>query len=192
MPKLWTETIESHRREVHAAILETTASLVAERGILGVTMSQIAEQTGIGRATLYKYFPDVEAILDAWHRHHIDEHLALLAEARDGANGPGERLLAVLETYAAIQYRRRVHHASELATHLHGGDDVRMAERELRLLIRGVLVDAARGRCIRTDVSADELTHYCVRSLAAAADVASKAGVRRLVQIVADGLAYDA
>jgi hypothetical protein len=47
-----------------------------------------------------------------------------------------------------------------LATHLHGGDDVRKVERELRLLIRGVLVDAARGRCIRTDVSAHDLTHY--------------------------------
>jgi AcrR family transcriptional regulator len=29
-------------------------------------MSQIAEETSIGRATLYKYFSDVEAILIAW------------------------------------------------------------------------------------------------------------------------------
>lgn len=32
-----------------------------------MTMSRIAEEIGIGRATLYKYFPDVEAILLAWH-----------------------------------------------------------------------------------------------------------------------------
>jgi len=78
VPKLWTETIETHRREVREAILDTTAALVAEHGLLGVTMSQIAEETGIGRATLYKYFPDVEAILLAWHDRQITGHLAQL------------------------------------------------------------------------------------------------------------------
>jgi AcrR family transcriptional regulator len=37
-------------------------------------MSQIAAETGIGRATLYKYFPDVEAILVAWHERQVAEH----------------------------------------------------------------------------------------------------------------------
>jgi len=54
MPKLWTETIEAHRREVHDAIVETTATLVAKHGPTSVTMSQIAGDTVIGRATLYK------------------------------------------------------------------------------------------------------------------------------------------
>ena len=49
------------------AILDATGELVLSRGLLAVTMSDIAEATGIGRATLYKYFPDVEAILNAWH-----------------------------------------------------------------------------------------------------------------------------
>jgi AcrR family transcriptional regulator len=51
------------------AILDTTAALVAEGGLLSVTMSRIAEEAGIGRATLYKYFPDVEAILRRCGRH---------------------------------------------------------------------------------------------------------------------------
>ena len=37
--------------------------MVAAHGLASVTMSRIAEETGIGRATLYKYFSDVEAIL---------------------------------------------------------------------------------------------------------------------------------
>ncbi|MDQ3153275.1 MAG: TetR/AcrR family transcriptional regulator, partial [Actinomycetota bacterium] len=57
MPKLWNETIEAHRRAVIDATLDTTWALVTEHGLLSVTMSQIAEKTGIGRATLYKYFP---------------------------------------------------------------------------------------------------------------------------------------
>ncbi len=33
MPKLWTETIEEHRRAVHDATLDTTAALVREHGL---------------------------------------------------------------------------------------------------------------------------------------------------------------
>ncbi|XVV06649.1 TetR/AcrR family transcriptional regulator [Actinosynnema sp. CA-248983] len=89
MPRLWNDTIEDHRREVRDAILDATAALVAEKGLLAVTMSQIAEKTGIGRATLYKYFGDVEAILLAWHERQVGVHLNLLAAVRDTARGPG-------------------------------------------------------------------------------------------------------
>ena len=112
MPKLWNETIEAHRRAVRDATLDTTAALVAEHGLLSVTMSQIAEKTGIGRATLYKYFSDVEAILVAWHERHVTGHLEHLAEVRDQAGDAGERLEAVLEAYALIAYE---HHGTELA-----------------------------------------------------------------------------
>ncbi len=71
VPKLWNDTIAAHRRAVRDATLDTTAALVAEHGLAAVTMSQIAEETGIGRATLYKYFPD-------GHEHHDTELAALL------------------------------------------------------------------------------------------------------------------
>ncbi|MBP2334735.1 AcrR family transcriptional regulator [Saccharothrix coeruleofusca] len=109
MPKLWDETIEAHRLEVRRAIPATTAALVAERGLLNVTMSRIAEQAGIGRATLYKYFPDVEAILRAWRGERIAHHLAHLTAVRDGASGPVRRLEAVLEAFAAISHGSRGH-----------------------------------------------------------------------------------
>jgi len=71
VPRLWNQTIEAHRREVHQAILDTTWGLVTEQGLRAVTMSEIAEK--VGRATLSKYFPDVEAILVDWHERHIAE-----------------------------------------------------------------------------------------------------------------------
>ena len=52
MPKLWTDTIETHRREVRDAVLDAAADLIAENGLLDVTMSRIAEETGIGRNAL--------------------------------------------------------------------------------------------------------------------------------------------
>src|SRR5688572_13267214 len=109
MPRLWSKTIEAHRREVRDATLDTAAALVAEHGLRSVTMSQIAEKTGIGRATLYKYFSDVEAILVAWHERQINTHLENLAEVRDQAGEAGERLEAVLEAYALISH---AHHGT--------------------------------------------------------------------------------
>src|SRR5215203_2440030 len=94
MPKLWNETIEEHRRAVRDATLDTTAALVAKHGLRSVTMSQIAEDTGIGRATLYKYFSDIEAILVAWHERQITGHLEYLTEVRDQAGDARKRLEA--------------------------------------------------------------------------------------------------
>src|SRR6266498_3709398 len=140
MPKLWTETIQAHRHQVRDAILDTTWELVAAHGLLSVTMSQIATETGIGRATLYKYFPDVEAILVAWHERHVSGHLEYLAEVRDQAGNAGERLEAVLEAYALIQHE---HHGTELAALLHRGEHVARAQQQLSDFIRDLLAEGA-------------------------------------------------
>src|SRR5919109_2191205 len=121
MPKLWNETIEAHRREVRDATLDTAAALVAEHGLRSVTMSQIAEETGIGRATLYKYFSGVDAILAAWHERQVTRHLRYLAEIREQAGDAGAQLAAVLEAYALIRHE---HRDSELAALLHQGAHV--------------------------------------------------------------------
>ena len=188
MPKLWTETIEAHRREVHDAILDTTAALAAEGGLRSVTMSQIAEQVGIGRATLYKYFPDVEAILATWHERQLTGHLTQLAEAAAKADGPYQRLEAVLETYALIQHEFREAYRSELATHLHQTPHVARAQHQLRDLVRDLVASAAAAGQVRDDVAADELATFCLNALAAATSLPSKAAVRRLVQVTLAGL----
>src|SRR5919199_6444594 len=115
VPRLWNETIKTHRAAVREAILDTTAALVAKYGLRSVTMSQIAEETGIGRATLYKYFSDVETILLAWHERQITGHLEYLADVRDQASNPGERLGAVLHAYAVIAHESHGHPDGSLA-----------------------------------------------------------------------------
>lgn len=188
VPKLWTQTVEAHRREVREAILETTARLVAEHGLRSVTMSQIAEATGIGRATLYKYFPGVEAILFAWHDLQITGHLRHLSEVRDQAGDPLERLGAVLEAYAVISRESRGHHDTELAAFLHRDEQVQRAEQQLRDMIRDLVAEGAAAGLVRRDVAADELAAYCLHALAAARSLRSKVAVHRLVDVVLSGL----
>jgi AcrR family transcriptional regulator len=188
VPRLWNETIEAHRHQVRDAILDTTAALVASHGLRSVTMSQIAEQTGIGRATLYKYFPDVEAILLAWHERQITGHLDQLAAIRDQAGGAHQRLEAVLEAYALITHETRGHHDSDLAAFLHRDEQVASAQQQLRALVRDLLTEAAATGELRDDVPPDELASYCLHALTAAGSLPSKAAVRRLVTVTLAGL----
>ncbi len=187
MPKLWNDTVNAHRRAVHDAILETTWALVAEHGLAAVTMSRIAEETGIGRATLYKYFPDVEAILVAWHQRHVAAHLQHLAALRDRAGDAGSRLEAVLGAFALIAHRRE-HHGAELAALLHRGEHVARAQQHLTDLIRDLLVEVAETGDLRDDVPPDELASYCLHALTAAGSLSSEAAVRRLVAVTLAGL----
>jgi AcrR family transcriptional regulator len=152
-------------------------------------MSQIAADAGIGRATLYKYFPDVDAILVAWHERQINHHLEQLAEARDSTPQPGRQLAAVLHAFAQISHQ---HHGNDLAPALHQRDHVRRAHRHLRDFVTDLIGRAAAAGEVRGDISAGELATYCLHALAAAGDLPSKAAVNRLVMITMDGLSVAA
>ena len=185
VPRLWDATIQGHRRAVRDATLDTTAALVAEHGLAAVTMSQIAAEAGIGRATLYKYFPDVEAILVAWHERQVAKHLAQLAQVRDQAGRAGERLTAVLAAYALIVHE---HRGSDLAASLHRGAHVARADQQLGDFVRDLLREGAASGQVRDDVAPEELASYCLHAVAAARHLPSKAAVRRLVGVILAGL----
>ena len=182
IPKLWHETIKAHRREVHEAILDTAAALVARHGLRAVTMSQIAQETGIGRATLYKYFSGVEPILIAWHDRHVANHLERLSELRNQPGAVGQRLEAVLEGFAVISYERH-QHGAELAALVHQGKHMAAPEQRLRQIIRDVLVEAIAAGAVRDDIPPDELANFCLHALAGAGNLHSKTAVRRLATL---------
>ncbi|QDG87102.1 TetR/AcrR family transcriptional regulator [Pseudarthrobacter sp. NIBRBAC000502770] len=181
MPKLWNETIDAHRGAVRDAILDATTALVSEHGLLSVTMSQIAQAVGIGRATLYKYFPNVEAILLAQHDRQLAGHLEHLAAATHAGGDAAHQLETVLHIHAMMTYE---HHDSALATIMHHDG----ARQRQDTFIQDVLRRAAEAGAIRDDMAPQELASYCLHALAAAAESPSKAAVTRLVQLTLDSL----
>lgn len=186
VPKLWDDTIEAHRRAVRDAILDNVAKLVTEHGLASVTMSQIAEETGIGRATLYKYFADVDEMLGAWHERQVASHLQQLHEVCDrGGDNARDRLEAVLLAYAVIGHG---HHGGQLAAALHRREHVARAHQQLVHLLQKLIREGATAGEFRKDVSAQELAIYCLGALSAARDLPSQAAVRRLVSVILAGL----
>jgi AcrR family transcriptional regulator len=180
------ETRRSADMTTTAKTLSWTAALIAKHGLQSLTMSKIAEKTGIGRATLYKYFPDVDSILRAWHERHVERHLEHLVRVRDEAGrSPVDRLRAVLEAFALISHERQ---DSDLAALLHRGDHIARAHQQLNTFVCDLLAEGAKAGDFRKDVSPGELARYCLHALTASSSLPSKPAVRRLVTVTLDGL----
>lgn len=182
MPRLWTDTIETHRHEVRGAILDAAQALVRDHGLRAATMSRIAKEAGIGRATLYKYFPDAEAVMHAGHEQHVTEHLDRLTKLASGKGSADARLEAVLAGYARICHHRAQGDA-DLSALVHRGEMVAGAERQLWTLFRDLLAEAASGGGVRADIAPDELASFSLHALSAAGSVPSETAAARLVVV---------
>lgn len=185
MPKLWTDTIVAHKQSVRDAALDAAAGLVKRRGLAAVTMSEIAQETGIGRATLYKYFPDIQSLVQAWHERQIGRHLVALAAIAQGQGRPLERLDAVLRAYAGMAHS---HDDGELAALLHRGRHATHALDHLSALVAAIIAEAAAAGEVRDDVPPSELATFCLAAMAGARNLGSNAAVSRLVALTHDAL----
>ena len=213
MPKLWEDTVDAHRQAVREAVLDATSALVAERRVGGVSMSGVADAAGVGRATLYRYFPDLEAVLAGWHERQVAGHLdqlrqvaARAADTREaGGAGVETRLRAVLTAFAFASAQGA---GTDVTAVLHHGERMDAARSELVGFMRDLLVEGADAGVVRTDVPSGELTGFVLHALGAAVEVVpahgsagtdrnarggrrrrgGHAAVDRLVGLVLDGL----
>lgn len=188
VPKLWTETIDAHRTVLRDAILDATAALVDEHGLVGLSMSQIAERAGIGRATLYKYFPDAHAVVAAWHERQITSHLQQLQHAAVAPGTPLQRLEHALLAYAHTQHKSRGHRHTEPAAVLHHSPHVQHAARQLHHFVRDLIAEGVADASIRSDASPDELADFCLHATAAALTAPGHDAIQRLVTLTMDSL----
>lgn len=173
--------MSAHRSAVREAIMEAAVSLAVEHGVLSVTMSDVAASAGVSRATLYKYFPDVQSILQAEHHRQMAGELQELHAVKAAGGDAGRQLEQVLRIHALMVHR---HHDSAIAGVLHQSGALQHKEQ----FLEGIVRKAADDGKIRTDVAPPELTRFCLHALAAAAQADSEAEVDRLVRLTLDAL----
>jgi len=183
MPKLWQDTVEAHRDAVREALLDAAGALVATGGLAGISMAAIAEHAGVGRATLYRYFADLPAILDAWHARHLGEHLAALVAARDAQTDARGRLVSLLEAYVRVA-RQSHRHGGEMAAALHRRPHVAAAERQLHEIFNQALSEPIQRGMVRNDIPKAELIAFILASLDGAAALGPTAAARRVAMTI--------
>lgn len=191
MPRIWSDTIDSHRRQVNDAILDATAQLIAEHGPMSVSMSAIAERAGIGRATLYKYFPDVESILVAWHQRDFAGHLQRLKTLTDSDS-------ATLDDVAAFVRSQRHHHEPATRSEAVGAlaqtvADLGTIDGAIDGAIRDEIIGAlaslfrrlAHRQEVRTDYTPETLAQWLFHAVHAPSDMDDDAVAQLLIDSIA-------
>lgn len=109
------------RTAVRAAILEAAEALIAERGLHGAALAQIAERAGVAVGTLYNYFTDRDAMVQAlFETRRASLRPALLAAVTTGESLAFEpRLRAYLrDVLTAFEAHRRFIKVAIEAEHL--------------------------------------------------------------------------
>ena len=89
-------------------ICEAARSVFARRGVAGTGLTHVADAAGMGRSSLYHYYPDKPTLLRDLVKRVLDEELAVFVGVLRGEGAPAERveklargLVALLDEYAA-------------------------------------------------------------------------------------------
>jgi len=168
-------------------ILAAAGALFAEAG-LHVTLDAVAERAGVGVGTVYRRFPDKEALIDALFEERIDEVVAIAEEAcaRDDA---WEGLVFFFDRAISMHGEDRALKELVFST-AHGRDRVAHARGKLKPIVGRIVARAQAAGQLRPDV---DITDVPVIQLMLTAvmeytgDVAPEVW-RRYLAILLDGL----
>ncbi len=66
MPRIDAPTVAEHHAQRRAEILAAAGRLFAERGVVATDLKDVADEVGLSRTALYRYFPDRDRLFLAW------------------------------------------------------------------------------------------------------------------------------
>src|SRR6266581_655110 len=144
-----------------AAILDAAAHALSEHG-RSANMADVADAAGISRATLYRYYPDREALLDALAAQALADAGSRLADAGLERAPAEEAIERIVRALTAVGDRYAV-----LAREQVEGDPDEI-ERLVAAPMRAVFVRGLESGLFRQDLPADVLLELFGGALVAA------------------------
>jgi AcrR family transcriptional regulator len=97
MPRITGPTIAEHVAAQEAAVVDAAKRLFAEHGVAAVSLGDIAAEVGLGRTSLYRYFPTKAHILQRWFDLEMQPLVERSREVAAGPGAPAQRLAAWLD-----------------------------------------------------------------------------------------------
>ncbi|HVW67748.1 MAG TPA: TetR/AcrR family transcriptional regulator [Steroidobacteraceae bacterium] len=83
-------------------ILESVSKLIERHGVIGTTMSAVAESAGIPIGSLYQFFPNKSALIHRLYLDRLQKYHAPAMKALDDATSPGAFARALKEMMMTI------------------------------------------------------------------------------------------
>ena len=96
---------QTRSRERVEAVRTAALEVLRSEGIAGCTMAAVATRAGITPTSLYRYFPNVEAVLHVVAERQLEETHALIADALTGLTSlehARQTLVALVGAYESI------------------------------------------------------------------------------------------
>jgi AcrR family transcriptional regulator len=180
------EPRQARSRATVEAIVEAGARVLAQQGWNGFTTNETARVAGVSIGSLYQYFPDKLALVEAVRRRHFDDVLTVMRAATDRNITLAQRIetlvRGMIDVHRAHPALHRVlleeapHSGRSNACHeqfeaeyrgryeslvascaRRGRHGIRDAARVLSAAIEGVVHDAARSGTLSSPVLNEEL-----------------------------------
>lgn len=105
--------VQARSRERFDQVLAATARLIGQRGVSGLTMTAIAEEADMAVTAVYRYFPNVPAVLRELALHTFARDAEALLSGEVDAGATAEDLIA-----AAVEEFWHRHRAEPFRLHL--------------------------------------------------------------------------
>lgn len=134
---------QARSRATVTAIMQASTYILVEDGWARFTTNRVAERAGVNISSLYQYFPNKLAILEALRAAHVDEtrRALLAAVAEAGAADPvGSMVRALIESHRVSPQLHRVL-TEELPHSLRAGAEC-IDDPTLVQLVRGLFARA--------------------------------------------------
>jgi AcrR family transcriptional regulator len=96
---------QARSRATIDVILDAAAHILGDRGWTGLTTNAVAETAGVSIGSLYQYFPNKLAVIEAVRRRHFDEVLTVLRAAADDRMTRRQRVEALVDGMIAVHSR---------------------------------------------------------------------------------------
>lgn len=97
MPRITGPNIAQHVADQEAAVFAAAIALFERHGVDAVSMGVIAEDVGLARSSLYRYFPNKAAIVTQWFSATMEPLIEQSAQIARSAGSTAERFTAWLE-----------------------------------------------------------------------------------------------
>lgn len=123
-----------HHGDLRRALLDEALSVIAQKGVAGLSLRDVAARTGVSHAAPYHHFADKTALLTVLAREGMELMDARMAEAQEAAGvDPVERLLAVGIAYVTFAVDHPDYYAAftapELAALQRSADEAPLGDR---------------------------------------------------------------
>lgn len=156
-------------------ITKAAMTLVAERGMSGVTMSAVAERACVSRQTVYNHFTGIDAIILAAHGSHTstDPQGGMLLGTAATAT---EKIDLLIRHTIAVSGSMGGAVAVDLGLGPAARDELRRHARESRDLIASILRDGMEAGEFRNDLDPEVDARLIQGAMAAAGEAAAEPG----------------